>query len=225
MHARDLGGGELLVRTAEADVVVRGTRFSVSRAGESTRVELEEERVAIVTGGRERVRVRAGQAVRIASGEVMRDEIGAADAAGPDAPSASGAVRASRRGPGPAPSAGELAARAARLEAAGDVAGARRLYRRAGAMSGYDAQAALLALARLELRQGRHDDARAALAAHRRRFGATALSVEALALAVRVARARGSRDEARRIAGELIERYPGTPQAEQARRWLEGEER
>lgn len=120
----------------------------------------------------------------------------------------------------PAPeSLDELLALAERLKRSGDLLGARRTLRRAGEMSGPDARAAWIALARLELQSGNTAEVRRAVREYGRRGGGP-LEPEGSWLMVRAEERAGRLDEARAEAGALIHRWPGTPQAEEARRWL-----
>ena len=64
VHARDLRGGELVVRTRAGDVVVHGTVFDVSVARDAARLRVSvAEGVVGVTGGTDDTRVEAGRAL------------------------------------------------------------------------------------------------------------------------------------------------------------------
>jgi hypothetical protein len=106
---------------------------------------------------------------------------------------------------------------------AGDFQKARDLYRRAGDGSGVTAEAAWVALARMELSLGH---AAAALDATKRRqdrFGQGTLGPEALWIDVRAYRQTGDMSRARELAGSLVHRWPSSPQARAAEQWLAGE--
>lgn len=113
-----------------------------------------------------------------------------------------------------------LVRRAEAARASGDLATARRLYREAGAASGPTAEAAWLALARLELRSGAAAQARVALDERRRRFGDGRFGAETAWIGVRAARAAGDHARARREAQELIRQFPRSAQAGAARELL-----
>jgi hypothetical protein len=112
-----------------------------------------------------------------------------------------------------------LLSEAERLKRAGDLDGARRSLRKAGERSGADARAAWIALARLELQAGRTADVRQALSEYRRRGGGP-LEPEGAWILVRAEERAGRVAEARAEAEALLRRWPSTPQAEEARRWL-----
>jgi hypothetical protein len=121
------------------------------------------------------------------------------------------------------PSPSELLARAETLRRAGDYAGARALYRQVGSTAGPTAEAAWLALARMELGLGDTVAARRATEERRRRFGRGTLGPEALWIDVRTHQQAGEAAKARQIAEELASRWPGSPQAAAARRFLKGD--
>lgn len=279
VHARDLGAGELLVTTQEAEVRVRGTVFSVARdAGLGLTVDVAEGRVEVTAGEEPSRSLRGGQRLRrraetveqsplaseaerrlLASVGLVEDTalqpiaLDEADEAEEDVPRPRGdgekrKRRRSRRratppprtsapeaapspqpepGPEPAPEAqgapvetlDSLLALAERLKRSGDLSGARRALRRAGEMRGADARAAWIALARLELQAGRTAEVRRAVREYERRGGGP-LEPEGAWLAVRAEERAGRLDEARAEAAALIQRWPRTPQADEARRWL-----
>lgn len=114
-----------------------------------------------------------------------------------------------------------LARRGDALRRSGDLDGARAAYREAGGQSGPTAEAAWIALARLELGAKRAGAAREALAERSRRFGGGVLGVEAAWLSVLTEEASGDFSAAERAATRLIERWPQTPQAQAAQRWID----
>jgi hypothetical protein len=103
---------------------------------------------------------------------------------------------------------------------AGDFGRARQLYRTAGDVSGVTAEAAWLALARMELSLGHAELARSATKQRRERFGQGTLEPEAQWIDVRAYRQTGDMAKARELAAELIRRWPSSAQAVAARRWL-----
>lgn len=117
-------------------------------------------------------------------------------------------------------SVGELIKEAEDARRRGDHAGARSLYRRAGSRGGPTAEAAWLALARMELSLGNAAAAREAIDERQQRFGRGTLGPEALWIEVRIDRSLGDPARARRIAQKLVARWPSSPQAAAARRWL-----
>jgi Tfp pilus assembly protein PilF len=103
---------------------------------------------------------------------------------------------------------------------AGDYAQARELYRRAGEGTGVTAEAALVALARMELSLGHAAAARDATKRRQERFGRGTLSPEALWIDVRSYRQSGDLSKARELANQLVEGWPSSPQARAAAQWL-----
>ncbi|MEY4577033.1 MAG: hypothetical protein RL701_1736, partial [Pseudomonadota bacterium] len=97
---------------------------------------------------------------------------------------------------------------------------ARVNYRAAGHATGPTAEAAWLSLARNELTLGHASAARAALAEHAQRFASGKLAGEAAGIEFRVALQTRDMAATERSARSLIERYPETPQAAAAARWL-----
>lgn len=278
VHARDLGAGELLVTTTEAQVRVRGTIFSVARAEDAElTVDVAEGQVDVSSRDepsrslrpRERL-LRRGQVTKrtalepeaehrllvsvgvleVETAELVELEVDEADedpkprpgerrrkrrikrrapsavepsapeAASPSAPAWVPAVDPAPAGSAPPPETPDtLLTLAERLKRAGDLNGARRALRRAGEMSGADAKAAWIALARLELQAGNTAEVRRAVREYGRRGGG-ALEPEGAWIAVRAEERAGRLQEARAEASALIRRWPSTPQAEEARRWL-----
>jgi hypothetical protein len=119
---------------------------------------------------------------------------------------------------------GELLARAEKLRRAGKYDEARSLYRMVGTGRGATAEAAWLALARMELGIGNAAGAERAATERRTRFGGGSLGPEARWIDVRTHRLAGDELAARSAARDLITRWPRSPQADAARRWLDGVE-
>ena len=231
VHARDLGGGELVVKSGDAEVAVRGTVFSVTRENGDLAVEVAEGRVLVARAERDhKVEVDAGHRVAVSESDAdvepqkldssqasaLLEEVVPDDSA---AATGDGAAQPTKAG-----SDDDLLRRAEALRNAGDLAGARRLYRRVGSGSGPSAEAAWLALARMELAAGNSEAARAATKQRDRRFGGGALGPEALWIQVRTHRQAGNDAAARRAARRLVKRWPQSAQAAAARRWLASEE-
>lgn len=103
---------------------------------------------------------------------------------------------------------------------AGDPDCARAAYKKAGRLSGATAEAAWLALARMELSLGRGEAAREALQARKFNFGQGQLDVEASWLLVRAHAEAGDDESATMEARRLVSRWPNTPQATAANKWL-----
>jgi hypothetical protein len=325
VHARDLGGGELAVKSGDTSVIVRGTVFGVAREGERVDVEVAEGRVEVVAGER-RAMIEAGEGVRAESGAIERATISEARRAElmdtirnrelADAQregdaridGSSDVVERGSRGEGDAiddaihregvreggPREGKAIDDAARREGvrteglresdrrkksdrvanaradrsrrkdaarsnaarvgraddrasdrvqddekgaprqdpvdtpnermrraqearkAGDLEGARRLFEAAGA----ELEAAWISLARMELNASRPKEALAALDRRRQRFGEGSLAVEAAWVRVRALDAANDRGRAEREAKQMIERWPKSPYADLAKRWL-----
>ncbi|HEX4338981.1 MAG TPA: FecR domain-containing protein [Polyangiaceae bacterium] len=274
VHAKDLGGGELRVRTSRGDVVVHGTIFAVTRDATSLAVEVVVGNVS-VTDRDDTHAVTTGQrlllsAVGAAEGPLepdraveLRSVLGIADGAVKETASvtrptetpatslpAAGTVaatprvavaraeepRSTRQVPEvtleseePAPTAQAPAAptppadplaMAEQARRAGDYGQARELYRRAADGTGVTAEAAWVALARMELSLGHTAQARAATKQRQDRFGRGTLSPEALWIDVRSYRQSGDPAKARELANQLSERWPSSPQARAAEQWL-----
>lgn len=265
VHAKDLGGGELLVRTRMADVVVHGTLFAVTQSADALTVEVVEGRVGVRDRGGEHF-VGAGERLLVSNvglgqGTLPRERIAALrtavgapvilgldslQAAG-DAPEAPRAATRVAAGSGSAPVVaephGEVApeavllgeskearapsappsdplAEAERARKEGDFARARELYKSVASTSGPLAEAAWVALARMELGLGHAAAALDATRQRRERFGQGTLAPEALWIDVRAYRQSGDLARARELASELVQRWPSSPQARAAQRWV-----
>jgi hypothetical protein len=118
------------------------------------------------------------------------------------------------------PSASALLSEAEAERRLGHIEAARDRYRAASALSGLDAEVALLRWARLELAQANAQGAEGALRRYRELFPTPHFAAEARWLEVRALAAAGKREEARRIALEVRERFAGSPQARAASAWL-----
>jgi Tfp pilus assembly protein PilF len=249
VDAKDLGGGELVIAAGDSNVRVRGTLFGVARERDALTVEVASG-VVEVTSARRDHRVRAGERILVSSVGVATGRLAAGRAdelerllkepkviglealspvespATAALPRSAGADRGTLSLPTTLtdePSPSELLARAETLRRAGDYAGARALYRQAGSTAGPTAEAAWLALARMELGLGDTVGARRATEERRRRFGRGTLGPEALWIDVRTHQQAGETAKARQIADELVSRWPGSPQAAAARRFLKGD--
>jgi hypothetical protein len=276
VHAKDLGGGELRVRTTRGDVVVHGTIFAVTRDETSLAVEVVVGNVSVtdradshsVTTGQRLLLSAVGAAegpLEEARAHAVRVALGVPDdareasaepvperrrsvltpppqpgggtprtASSPVAHAEEGAKNAlpvpqvTLEADEPAPAASPKApnppqdpltlAEAARR--AGDYAQARELYRRAGEGTGVTAEAALVALARMELSLGHSAAARDATKRRQERFGRGTLSPEALWIDVRSYRQSGDLTKARELANQLVQGWPSSPQARAAAQWL-----
>jgi hypothetical protein len=266
VHAKDLGGGEFVVRARDGQVVVKGTVFAVTQTADAFVVEVSEGRVsvrdrtgehAVDKGGRYALRAGRSETGRLdgaRDGEIR----GAVDlprivgfdsllpAAPPEAaavagraPSGSSVGAAERVAvvesgepeaqevalPEPvAPSAGtttvDLLTEAETARRSGRFDAARELYRRAALGQGATAEAAWVALARMELALGNASQARAATKQRQQRFGQGTLAPESLWIDVRAYRLSGEFGLARELAAELSRRWPGSPQARAAEDWL-----
>lgn len=238
VHARDLGGGELLVRARDADVAVRGTVFSVSLEGEDVAVDVAEGTVVVDKPGTSTRRVSAGTRVAFAKDLVAESALGsearqallettlAVEAPIPmfDADQTARTDDTGRARTTENQTSERLLSRADALRLSGDLDGARRLYREAGKGSGTSAEAAWLALARMELAAGDAKAARNATLERQKRFKGGALGPEALWISVRTNRQVGNMAAARQAAEDLVRRWPNSPQSAAARRWLQGGE-
>jgi hypothetical protein len=108
---------------------------------------------------------------------------------------------------------------------AGKFAEARTLYRRVAEQgAGATAEAAWVALARMELSLGHPAAARDATKRRQERFGHGTLEPEALWIDVRTYRQSGDVPRARSLAEELVRRWPKSPQARAAEQWLSSDE-
>lgn len=231
--ARNLGGGDLFVRTGDVTVHVRGTVFGVSHDGDATTVRVDEGKVEVRAPAIGSVYVLPGERLRIEGGSVVRSSLEPAEraelhaivedapvvaeapapAAAPQAPAVAPASQASA----PTMSTGETLAAAERAFREGRVDEARRLFRTVGVSRDPEAEAAWLRLGRLELRAGRPTQAAAALAEHRRRFPNGRLSAEALYLEAGARRSMGDATRARELEDRLVSVHPESPQAERVR--------
>ena len=234
VHARDLGGGELLVRTRDAEIAVNGTVFSVSLEDGDVAVEVAEGTVVVQKPGASVRRVTAGTRVAFAkdlvaetalASEAKQTLLETTEAAPAPAPmfDADQTARAEepRSRTSENQSSERLLSRADALRRSGDLEGARRLYREVGNGSGPSAEAAWLALARMELAAGNAKAARNATLEREKRFKSGALGPEALWINVRTNRQAGNTAAARRAAEDLVRRWPKSPQAAAAKRWLD----
>jgi Tfp pilus assembly protein PilF len=250
VHAKDLGGGELAVRTRDGEVRVHGTMFAVTQTGDSLAVEVVEGHVLVshratkltVDGG-ERVLASELGVARGTLGQDRARELRAALAApavvGFDAlkrvdsenlarkPSgASGAPRKVEGEPEAVNLASDdsgdtdLLAQAELSRRGHDYARARELYRQAAQAGGATGEAALVALARMELGLGRASAVLDATKRRRERFGQGTLGPEALWIDVRSYRLEGDQERARALAKELVRTWPSSPQARAAEQWL-----
>jgi hypothetical protein len=249
VHAKDLGGGELGVRTKDGEVMVHGTIFAVTETGDSLSVEVVEGRV-LVTHKSEKVAIGAGERLLaselgVARGALAGDRarelrrlVAAPEVVGFDAlepvnseeqarkPSAGVASPKAKPGvepvelpsmEGPEP---DLLAQAELARRAQDYARARELYRQAAQAGGASGEAALVALARMELGLGQPSAALEATRRRRERFGQGTLGPEALWIEVRSYRTAGEQERARTLAKDLIRSWPSSPQARAAEQWL-----
>lgn len=106
------------------------------------------------------------------------------------------------------------------LRRKGDVNAARLVYREVGLGKGPTAEAAWLALAKLELDVDNVTAAKAALSQHEARFARGLLGAEAMWIGLRADRLRGDSAAVRNSAARLIKRWPDTPQARAAHAFL-----
>jgi hypothetical protein len=274
VHAKDLGGGELRVRTGRGDVVVHGTIFAVTKDESSLEVEVVVGNVSVtdkddshsVTTGQRLLLSAVGaaqgslakereRALRAALGipEVIglealpsqRAEGSAAGSPPPAIPAPTVSLRGtssvarvddSAKASPPVPTveletddapppaavpARDPLALAEQARRAGDYAKARELYRAAAEGSGVTAEAAWVALARMELSLGHAAQARQATKRRQERFGRGTLGPEALWIDVRSYRQTGDVAKARELANQLVEGWPSSPQARAAQQWLQ----
>ena len=117
----------------------------------------------------------------------------------------------------------DLLAKADEARHSGDYASARDLYRRAAVGQGPTAEAAWVALARMELSLGHAALAREATKQRQDHFGQGTLAPEALWIDVRTYRQGGDPARARTLSEELVRRWPSSPQARAAEQWLSGD--
>jgi Tfp pilus assembly protein PilF len=228
VDARDLGGGELKVRAHGTDVLVKGTVFAVALAGDDVTVDVAEGRVVVNHKSDKPRNVAAGIRVAFTPDLVVESVLEPAQAAElKSAVTADRAAPSSRAGDASkarAESAAQLLSRADALRQAGQLDAARKLYREVGSSGGPTAEAAWLALARMELAAGNTQAAEGATTEREKRFGKGALDPEALWIAVRTQRQAGNEQAARSKAEELVRSWPSSPQAQAARAFLAGKE-
>lgn len=249
VHAKDLGGGELAVRTHDGEVRVHGTVFAVTETGDSLSVEVVEGRVLVAhksgdvtVGGGERL---LASELGVARGALEHDRarelralVIAPEVVGFDAlqpvDSTKEARKSTAAGPAPRTKPGveavelpstenqetDLLAQAELARKGQDYARARELYREAAQAGGTTGEAAWVALARMELGLGRSAAALEATRRRRERFGQGTLAPEALWIDVRSYRVAGDQEHARMLAQELIRTWPSSPQARAAEQWL-----
>jgi hypothetical protein len=232
VHARELGGGELRVRTGTEEVVVRGTVFAVERKPGSVAVEVAEGRVDLMR--REPISISAGERIRVRGASLEREplprkreqqmlvEVGLLAQRPEPIPTKVSKKRRVKRSepeqePAPEPQPEDLMQRAHEARKRGDLIAARELFSRAGT----HLEAAWISLARMELDASRAGAAIDALEQRARRFGDGSLAIEAAWLRVRALDAKGDRTGARAAAREILDRWPRSPYAESARRRLE----
>jgi hypothetical protein len=279
VHAKDLGGGELRVRTTRGDVVVHGTIFAVTRDETSLAVEVVVGKVSVtdrddthsVTTGQRLLLSTVGAAegpLEAPRAAALRATLGISAPGGAEATEALPAEATRERVAAPVPAGGQVVAAsrgsssrteepskgvrpvpevtlepdeaaepaptapsapvqptdplamAEQARRAGDYGQARELYRRAAEGTGATAEAAWVALARMELSLGHSAQARQATKQRQERFGRGTLSPEALWIDVRSYRQSGDLMKARELASQLVEHWPSSPQARAAEQWL-----
>lgn len=229
----NLRPAQLRIGTKFGDVVVRGTRFSVA-----ARDELE----VVLLSGKVEVTNSSGAPTMLAPQQTLRATKHDRRLSKVE-PTQSGLIDVLMNGRGlavaqpvgaeplppppavsdqplPNKSSAELLAKAERERKAGALAAARTLYAAASRFGDDDAEVALLRWARLELSDGQPVRASSLLVAHTKRFRRGKLGAEAAWLNVDIMRTRGEGERAQRGARQLIEKYPGTPQADAARAYL-----
>ena len=249
VHAKDLGGGELAVRTKDGEVSVHGTVFAVTETGDSLSVEVVEGRV-LVAHKAERVVIGAGERLLASELGVARGSLGgerakqlrafvvAPEVVGfdtlrppdfekePRKPSAGPSLPRVKQGIEPVelPSTEgpetDLLAQAELARRGQDFTRARELYGQAAQTGGATGEAALVALARMELGLGQSSAALDATRRRRERFGQGTLGPEALWIEVRSYRLAGDQERARVLAKDLVRTWPSSPQARAAEQWL-----
>lgn len=250
VHAKDLGGGELVVRTRDGDVSVHGTIFAVTETGESLAVEVVEGHV-LVGHRSDKLMVDGGERVLasdlgVARGALAPDRarelkasLGAPTVVGFDALEQVDSAKGARRAAAPVAGGGQAKPEAEAVELPADETGdtdllaqaelsrrghdyarARELYRQAAQGSGATAEAAWVALARMELGLGRASAALEATKRRRERFGQGTLGPEAAWIEVRSYKLEGDKERARALAKDLVRTWPSSPQARAADQWL-----
>jgi hypothetical protein len=234
VHARDLGGGELAVRTDLGDVVVTGTIFRVTRKRGELVVEVVEGSVAVRTGGTTVANVRAGERLALERGTIDTGRLAAdriarlreiAEEWAPSESLAAGDGETERNRIGSrsveAEEPADLAAAAEAARRGGDYRRARELWRALAEGSSATAESALVRLARMELGVSGPRAALAVLRDRRARFGAGTLEPEALTIEHTALARMGDRAGAVRVAELLARSYPRTAQGQRAREWLD----
>lgn len=240
VHAKDLGGGELRIRTGRGDVVVRGTMFRVESDDGALKVSVEHGRVSVLQGERELASVPGGQRVEVVGTGVRRGELSADELqALRDTFVPVEAVNLIEETPAQPPQATPRKVRnagramavpfdapralrdAETLWRAGDHEGARGLFRKVGAQTSATGEAAWLRLARLELTQGDAPAALSALSERARRYRLGTLGAEATWLEVEALNKGARKREAQVRARALITEFPDSPQAKAARKLLQ----
>jgi hypothetical protein len=122
--------------------------------------------------------------------------------------------------PAKAATSADLLTQAEQARRAGKFPEARTLYRRIADGTDATAEAAWVALARMELSLGHPAAARDATKRRQERFGHGTLEPEALWIDVRTYRQTGDVPRARALAEELVRRWPASPQARAAQQWI-----
>jgi hypothetical protein len=230
IHAEDLGGGEIIVKTNLGSA--RGVKaiFAVEHGDDRFIVDVAEGKVEVTADGRKQVilaRQRFDtQAGRSALGDqAVRDLI--AEAMEVRAPPALAELAAATIDLAEEPQvrlgyiAQGLIRRALVSLRDGNFDAARKLLRRAGSLSRDAAESAWTLLARVELTRGRPKDALAALNEHARRFPDGSSGAEAAALRIEALEKTGEVAAAWRQAHEIVRRWPNAPEADAAKQWLE----
>ena len=233
VHADDLGGGTLAVRTSRGEVTVHGTIFSVAARDQVVTIEVEEGRVAWTAKGEPAVYLGASDRLVVGAPAAATTALAPTpdEPPEPERPAVTPKKRKSRprkqarlraEPPKPKrPSSSDLVRRAEALRRASDAPGARAAYRAAGQIGDSTGEAAWIALARFELELSQPKAALQALAERRRRFGAGALELEAEWIAVRALSASGQTGRAAQRAKQIVRRWPKSAQAQAASAWLE----
>lgn len=239
VHAKDLGGGELRIRTQHGDVVVRGTMFRVENDAKGLKVSVEHGRVSVLQGERELASVPGGQRVEVVGAGVRRDGLTEGELQAlretfvpvealnlieekpAEVPRTTPRkVRsAGRATPVPFDAARALKDAETRWRG-GDHEGARSLFRKVGAQTSPLGEAAWLRLARLELTRGDVAATLSALSERARRYHRGALGAEATWLEVEALNKVARKSEAQTRARALISEFPDSPQASAARKLL-----
>jgi len=239
VHAKDLGGGELRIRTQRGDVVVRGTMFRVENEDRALKVSVEHGRVSVLQGERELASVPGGQRIEVVGTGVRRDELSEGELQAlrdtfvpvealnlieeqpAQAPQTTPRTVPSARRATPVPFDTARALKDAEtLWRSGDLEGARSLFRKVGAQMSPTGEAAWLRLARLELTRGDVSATLSALNERARRHHRGMLGAEATWLEVEALDRVARKSEAQIRARALIHEFPDSPQANAARKLL-----